>query len=127
MQIRKLFNRKKVKYELLDATNYNPSIEEIKDFITKWNLNFPIDRWWRNKHKVAFNSPIHREVSFLDMRLEWEEEKLFERIYEGEDSKYELNSGDYINVEKDERTQEQKDKDTLEEFKSIDLSQYNEK
>lgn len=80
--------------------NYNPVIlNEIdnsypKDFIYEWNHKFPIDRWWRQKHKVAFNSSIHREISFIDIRIEWEEDNLFNRI--SNDIEYIPNQGNFM-------------------------------
>ena len=55
-------------------------IEQLESFILKWNIDFPVDRWWREKHKVAFNSASHREVSFLDMYWEFYEDSLYERM-----------------------------------------------
>lgn len=55
---------------------------EYREFMVKWNLKFPIDRWYREKHKIPFMSKQHRESSFLNMRLEWEEDRLFKEIDE---------------------------------------------
>lgn len=127
--INRIFGKKeKPKYDLLDATNYKPSIEEIKHFTTRWNLDFPIDRWWRRKHSVAFNSPIHREVSFIDMRIEWEEDKLFDRVYSDQENEYELDSGEYMKeVDEKELTPEQAKKEALDEFLNTDLSKFDDK
>jgi len=53
------------------------SIEDIRKFALEWNTKYPIDRYWRKKHKVAFNSEVHRQTSLLDMRIEFEEDELF--------------------------------------------------
>lgn len=58
------------------------SLDELKDFILNWNIDFPIDRWWRKRHGVIFNSSVHREVSFIDMFLEFIEESLYEEVLE---------------------------------------------
>ena len=42
-----------------------------------WNNMYPIDKWWRDKHNVAFGSKAHRDQNLLDMRLEFEEDLLF--------------------------------------------------
>lgn len=55
------------------------SREDIESFVYKWNLNYPIDRWWREKHKIVFNSPEHRVVSFLDMYIEWVEDQIYSK------------------------------------------------
>lgn len=97
----------------------------IKDFVYKWNTTYPIDRWWRLKHKVAFNSPEHRVMSFIDMKIEWEEDCIFESLYK--ESEYKINQGKYmkesINDEVYLSDSEKIDK-YKKEFKNIDLSQY---
>lgn len=52
---------------------------ELEQAIVSWNNRFPLDRWWRNKHEVAFMSPVHRESSFLYQLFEFEEDKLFSK------------------------------------------------
>jgi len=117
--INKIFGKKDTKYEKLDVTNYNPSVDDVKGFITKWNINFPIDRWWRRKHDVAFNSPTHREVSFLDMRIEWEEDKLFDSVYEEQKNPYDINKGEYMIKKEDNRTEEEKQKEFKDQFREL--------
>ncbi len=70
--------------------------KNVRDKIIDWNLNFPIDRWWRKKHGVAFNSSAHREISFLDQLFEFEEDKLFDEL-QGE-NEYKPNVGDWLEV-----------------------------
>jgi hypothetical protein len=43
----------------------------------KWNLRFPLDRWWRLRHGVRFRSPEHLRMSQVAIHFEHEEEKLF--------------------------------------------------
>lgn len=100
----------------------------VRDFVLEWNETFPIDHWWREKYGIPFNSPQHREVSFIDMRFEWEEDRLYQRLRK--DDNYKLNVGDYFKtVEEGENKlneQEQLQK-FLEEEKEIDYSQYDDK
>ena len=49
---------------------------EIRSFILNWNNKYPIDLWWRNKHNIPFGSKIHKDISFLDMIIEYEEDRL---------------------------------------------------
>lgn len=53
------------------------ALDNMRSFIYWWNANFPLDRWWRKKYNVAFNSTQHRESCLLDMMFEYEEEKLY--------------------------------------------------
>ena len=53
--------------------------DDILSFVKRWNSMYPIDYWWRQKHKVPFNGKEHREQSLLDMRIEYEEDYLYAR------------------------------------------------
>ena len=68
--------------------------DSIKKEILDWSQKFPLDRWWRQKHNVAFGSSIHREISFLDQFFEYNEDKLFERYFESQS--YIPNSGNWL-------------------------------
>lgn len=73
----------------------------VKQKVLKWNSNFPIDRWWREKHGIAFSSPAHREVSFMDMYFEYIEDSVYmniekKRLEEEEKPKKELSKDQLI-------------------------------
>lgn len=51
----------------------------IKEFVVNWNLNYPIDRWWRQKHNIAFGSKEHKASSLIYQRIEFEEDVLFKK------------------------------------------------
>ncbi|MEO6682379.1 MAG: hypothetical protein ABIN48_06095 [Ginsengibacter sp.] len=46
----------------------------LRKYIIEWNSKYPIDFIWRKKYGVAFGSPEHRHMSFLDMLFDIEEE-----------------------------------------------------
>ena len=50
--------------------------EDIRKFVLEWNTKFPLDLWWRIKYKVPYGSIEHRETSFIDMRIEYEEDRI---------------------------------------------------
>jgi hypothetical protein len=64
--------------------------------VVKWNMAYPLDKWWREKYKVPFMSKIHREANFLDQLFEFQEEKLF---IESKAKKYTPNVGDFLKTE----------------------------
>ena len=68
--------------------------DDIRQYIIEWDNRFPIDRWWRKKYNIAFNSSAHRESSFLDQLVEWEEDQLFDEIMNQEE--YIPNTGDFL-------------------------------
>ena len=53
---------------------------EIRSFILNWNNKYPIDLWWRNKHNIPFGSKIHKDICFIDMMIEYEEDRM--RFYQ---------------------------------------------
>jgi len=102
----------------------------ILEFCYRWSVQFPIDRWWRDKHKVAFGSVEHRAMSLLDMRFEFEEDEIFRKNKRIKD--YVPNKGEWMKPEvitdsDANLTQEEKLAKYKEEFSKIDLSQYNDK
>ena len=47
--------------------------KNIKEFVENWNKAIPIDRWYRKKYNIAFNSPIHKQINLIDIFIEfWE-------------------------------------------------------
>lgn len=51
--------------------------EEYKNFVIRWDNMFPIDRWYRNKHKIPFLSEEHKKCDFFAELMEFEEDKVF--------------------------------------------------
>lgn len=51
----------------------------MKEFVIKWNNDWTKDWWWRNKHKVAFNSEPHRSISQFDIYFEFLEDKVLKK------------------------------------------------
>jgi hypothetical protein len=67
---------------------------DIRKKIIRWNLRFPMDRVWRKKYNVAFNSPAHRESNFLDQLFDIEEDSLFNEYLNNKE--YIPNVGDWL-------------------------------
>ena len=57
-----------------------PNTKDIKQFVSIWNQICPIDRWWRKKYNIPFNSPAHRALSFIDMYYEYCEYKFYSKL-----------------------------------------------
>lgn len=51
-------------------------LSDIEKEVLKWNSKFPIDKWWRDKHGIAFMSKKHKAVSFFDQLFEFYEDVL---------------------------------------------------
>ena len=103
--------------------NKLPLKNDIESFIYRWNATYPIDRWWREKHKIAFNSPEHRVVSFLDIYTEWLEDKIYDKITIASLKNSQYKSGDWLEEKKEEISIE----DEIREFESMDLTKLDDK
>lgn len=66
--------------------------DEIKRFIFNWH-EFPFDYWWRKRYNIPFGSPTHREMNFIDMNIEYQEELLLNDIMEQEDIEEDIDLG----------------------------------
>ena len=99
------------------------SIQDIQHFILKWNNDYPIDRYWRKKYKVAFNSEQHRNTSLLDMRIEFEEDRLFEKTKEKEDKMvYTAGTNNYLR--KRSRFAKVSEQEAQDMYDNLDISQF---
>ena len=49
-------------------------------FLTEWNSEFPLDRWWRTKYNIPFNSETHRSISPQDMLLDFMEDSFYKKV-----------------------------------------------
>lgn len=100
-------------------------ISDLRRFIEYWNYSYPIDKWWRTKHKVALNSEAHRNQDVLSMRLEFEEDLLYQEIGNGpiiEESSYEPGEGKWLNLDNNTSSS----KEAIDEaFDNIDIKNIN--
>ena len=98
------------------------------EFAIHWNNKHPLDRWWRKKHGVAFGSSEHLLISFVHQRLEYEEDRLFQKLEnEQNKSNEEFSETEVVELGKvgGKRTIKMTQKEIDEEFDKIDLAEYN--
>lgn len=67
------------------ASTRSSFFSDVKNFLIAWNNSFPLDLWFRQKYNIPFNSSKHREVNFIDVLLEYEEEKLIKEYGKAEE------------------------------------------
>ena len=79
--------------------NQPPTLANSVDrFLFRWH-DFLFDYWWRKRHGVAFGSSAHREMSFIDMYIEWREDMMITRTLEKQDAEEDgWTQEDYANV-----------------------------
>lgn len=79
-------------------------LKDIKNFIIFWNNSYPLDKWWRDKYKISIFSNLHLELNYVNVLLEYEEDKLYKTFIkeikeDKEDEEYIPGTGNYLKKE----------------------------
>jgi hypothetical protein len=100
--------------------------EDLKDFIYRWNYENPMDRIYREKHNIKFNSESHRVLNFIDMALELYEDNMYQELIEESSTKqYIPNTGNFM--QSVDETKDMSNEEFLKEFEDFDFSKYDDK
>ena len=91
--------------------------DEIKRFIFNWH-EFPFDYWWRKRYNIPFGSPTHREMNFIDMYIEYQEELLLNEIAVEEDNE------DVVLGNNDNEVVKLSKQEIDEDYDNLDLSKF---
>lgn len=94
---------------------------EVSNFLTRWHNDFILDYWWRKKHDVAFGSVAHREMNFIDMFIEYQEEVIIKRAQLNEQRKEEE---DWLGKERLENMVQMSQQEIDEDYENIDIENY---
>ena len=90
-------------------------------FLFNW-YSFPIDYWWRKKYNVPFGSRAHREMNFIDMVIEFEEDLQMMKANVKEDDTTDRDLGlDYKDENSVQLTQGEIDED----YENLELDEFN--
>lgn len=105
---------------------YTRSNKNIKEFLIYWNNMFPLDYWYRKKFNIRFNSEEHKKSNFIDIKIEFEEEILFDKVRKSKEEwkvkGLEYNSGKYLRSNKVEVKLEDFTEEQIEDwYNSIDI------
>ena len=97
-----------------------------KKFIIQWNNEHPLDKKFREKYNIPFNSPQHRQISQLDIYLEYLEDVAYaeyeQKIEQSIEDQKALEKGEWIQP----MTQQEIDKEAEDLFDKINISSLNE-
>ena len=91
--------------------------DEIKRFIFNWH-EFPFDYWWRKRYNIPFGSPTHREMNFIDMYIEYQEELLLNEMAVEEDNE------DVVLGNNDSEVVKLSKQEIDEDYDNLDLSKF---
>ena len=112
-----LYQKKKIQLEL----PIKVSEEDFDRFIYNWNIENPVDRWYRQKYGIKFNSPEHRILSFIDMAFEWREDNIYTKALKEKEDIYVR--GDFIK----EQVFKIEDLPSDEQLKNFDFSKFDDR
>lgn len=82
----------------------------FRKFTENWNIKYPLDRWYRKRYNIPFGSDQHKSIDIQNIRIEFEEDLLFNELLVNSTSsnKYDPGKGLWLNkVEQPEVTQEE--------------------
>lgn len=111
----------------LPNKEYSPKSTELnlKEFVEFWNSKYPWDLWWRKKHKVAFGSVIHKEMSHLDMLIEYIESKYMEDKRLQRELEEEEKENSILNLAPGKKEIKMSKKELDSEFESLNIDEFN--
>lgn len=98
-------------------------MDSFKSFIIKWNNKFPLDRWYREKYKLPFNSIEHCESNPIDIYFEYLEEVVWKEHEKSIIDRYVKEERYKKDGWLSEAEIKEEDEDEL--FNKIDLSKFN--
>ena len=94
---------------------------EVSNFLTRWHNDFILDYWWRKKPDIAFGSAAHREMNFIDMFIEYQEEVIIKRAQLKEQRKEEE---DWLGKERFENMVQMSQQEIDDDYENIDIENY---
>lgn len=99
-------------------------IKQLRSLMIGWNNNFPLDRRFRAKREILFNSDEHRATNQVDIYLQWLEDELYKeyltRAKEEVEDKVLYDKGQWV------KEVASSDQETLDLFDKIDIDAINE-
>jgi len=86
---------------LLQSNPSSQVISDIRRSIKRWNVLYPLDKWYRDKYNIQYNSIQHRQLDVINIRVEFEEHVLYvesmrELSRESNKAKYKPGYGDWL-------------------------------
>lgn len=96
----------------------------VMNFVNEWGKMFVIDYWWRKKYNIPFGSKQHREMSFIDMAIEYQEEKLVNSIIERKENEDNELLG--LNLSEDKEVVKMSQSEIDSDYENFNIEEYGE-
>lgn len=98
--------------------------KRVDDFLLIWH-QFPIDYWWRKKYNVPFGSSKHREMNFIDMFVEFQEEIEMNKMIKSLDDAANKTENEMLGLESEDQKVVPMSKEEIDsDYNSLDLTQF---
>lgn len=100
--------------------------KEVNNFLFEWH-KFTIDYWWRKKYHVSFGSIQHREMNFIDMLIEYQEEILINKVISEDEYNEDEIENEVLGL-KDENKKEViklSEEEITDDYENLNLEQFN--
>lgn len=100
--------------------------KKVNNFIFDWH-RFTIDFWWRKRYHVPFGSKQHREMNFIDMLIEYQEELLINKSLTEYDADEEEIENEILGLtdNSEKKVVKLSESQIDEDFENLDLEQFN--
>jgi len=95
-----------------------------RSFVLEWNVDYPIDKWWRDKYNIPFGSAQHRSMSHLDMLFVYIEYFLYKGFEKKLFDTPEEETPDYVPGKKNFLKQKIKSQMSDKQFEDLDLDKF---
>lgn len=108
-----------------DKKRLTPTKQEIRNSIVKWNNQYPLDYYWRKKYNIPFGSEEHKNITFLEQAIDYEEDvmiKEYEKSLKKDDQ-----VSDSMPLVEGKRIVTMSQTEIDDEFDNLDLSKFADK
>lgn len=108
-----------------DKKRLTPTKQEIRNSIVKWNNQYPLDYYWRKKYNIPFGSEEHKNITFLEQTIDYEEDvmiKEYEKSLKKDDQ-----VSDSMPLVEGKRIVTMSQTEIDDEFDNLDLSKFADK
>lgn len=97
--------------------------DDVKHFIFNWH-EFPFDYWWRKRYNIPFGSQAHREMNFIDMYIEYQEDLLLKEVKDDYNNEQEEIEDTMLGIHKDKEVVKLSKEEIDDDYENLDLSKF---
>ena len=104
----------------------NSVLRDVRHSINRWNVLYPLDKWFRDKYKIRYNSQEHREIDIVDIRVVYEEDSMYKKaiseLVNNREKRYIPGKGEWLNKQPPPKELNKEEIEDL--YENLDLKQF---